>query len=78
MLVLTAVVLATTGKLRLLLLGFDLIIAVAVGVFVYRTIEHPAHDVAVDPPPGSDAYRAKHEKEEAEAKAETQREEPSK
>ena len=76
MLGLTAVVLATTGKLRLLLLGFDLLIAAAVGVFVYRTIEHPAHDVTVDPPPGTDAYRAKHEKEETGANTETQREEP--
>ena len=75
MLGLTAVVLATTGQLRLLLLGFDLIIAVAVGVFVYRTIEHPAHDVTVDPPPGTDAYLALHGKEEAGTNAEAQREE---
>jgi UDP-GlcNAc:undecaprenyl-phosphate GlcNAc-1-phosphate transferase len=56
MLGLTAVVICTTGRLRLLLLIIELCIAVAVGVFVYRTIEHPAHDVTVDPPPGSDAY----------------------
>ncbi|MBQ9413040.1 MAG: undecaprenyl/decaprenyl-phosphate alpha-N-acetylglucosaminyl 1-phosphate transferase [Oscillospiraceae bacterium] len=39
---LTAVVLCTTGRLRLMLLLVDLVIAVAVGMFVYRTIEHPA------------------------------------
>ncbi len=43
MLGLTAVVICTTGKLRLLLLGVELAVAVAVGIFVYRTIEHPAH-----------------------------------
>ncbi|MBR1496860.1 MAG: undecaprenyl/decaprenyl-phosphate alpha-N-acetylglucosaminyl 1-phosphate transferase [Oscillospiraceae bacterium] len=42
MLGLTAVVICSTGKLRMLLLAFDLLIAAAVGVFVYRTIEHPA------------------------------------
>ena len=41
---LTAVVICTTGKLRLLLLGIDAAIAVAVGIFVYETIEHPASD----------------------------------
>ena len=60
MLGLTAVVICTGGETRLLLLGVDLLIAVAVGIFVWRTIEHPAHDVAVDPPPGSDAYNALH------------------
>ena len=39
---LTAVVICTTGKLRLLLLLIELCVAVAVGIFVYRTIEHPA------------------------------------
>jgi len=58
MLGLTAVVICTGGETRLLLLGVDLLIAIAVGIFVWRTIEHPAHDVAVDPPPGSAAYQA--------------------
>ena len=57
MLGLTAVVICTGGKTRLLLLAVDVCIAVAVVIFVLRTIEHPAHDVTVDPPPGSDAYR---------------------
>ena len=61
MLGLTAVVICTGGKTRLMLLGVDLCIAVVVGIFVWRTIEHPAHDVTVDPPPGSDAYRRLHE-----------------
>ena len=39
---LTAVVICTTGKLRLLLLLIELGVAVAVGIFVYETIEHPA------------------------------------
>jgi len=56
MLGLTAVVICSTGKLRLLLLVVDAVIAVAVGWFVLHTVEHPAHDVSVDPPPGSDAY----------------------
>lgn len=42
MLGLTAVVICTTGKLRMLLLIVDLVIAAAVGIFVYETIEHPA------------------------------------
>ena len=41
---LTAVVICTTGKLRLLLLGIDIAIAVAVGIFVFETIEHPASE----------------------------------
>ena len=41
---LTAVVICTTGKLRLLLLGIDVAIAVAVGIFVFETIEHPASE----------------------------------
>ncbi len=45
---LTAVVICTTGKLRLLLLGIDAAIAVAVGIFVYETIEHPASDHIAD------------------------------
>lgn len=57
MLGLTAVVICTGGKTRMLLLVIELCIAVAVGVFVWRTIEHPAHDVSIDPPPGSDAYK---------------------
>lgn len=56
MLGLTAVVICTGGKLRMLLLVVELLLAVGVGIFVYRTIEHPAHDVTVDPPPGTDAY----------------------
>ena len=56
MLGLTAVVICTSGKTRLLLLAVDACIAVAVVIFVWRTIEHPAHDVTVDPPPGSEAY----------------------
>lgn len=39
---LTAVVICTTGKLRLTLLLIELAIAVAVGIFVVETIEHPA------------------------------------
>ena len=39
---LTAVVICTTGKLRLILLAVELAIAVAVGIFVVETIEHPA------------------------------------
>ena len=45
---LTAVVICTTGKLRLLLLGIDVAIAVAVGIFVFETIEHPASEPASD------------------------------
>ena len=62
MLGLTAVVICTGGETRLLLLGVDLLIAIAVGLFVWRTIEHPAHDVTVDPPPGSEAALRKEEK----------------
>lgn len=43
---LTAVVICTTGKLRMLLLILDLVFAAAVGVFVYETIEHPARHAA--------------------------------
>ncbi len=39
---LTAVVICTTGQLRLILLIIELAIAVAVGIFVVETIEHPA------------------------------------
>ena len=67
MLGLTAVVICTGGKTRLLLLIIELCIAVAVGVFVWRTIEHPAHDVSVDPPPGSDAYQKLMEEQKAAA-----------
>ena len=45
-------VICTTGKLRMLLLIIDLVIAAAVGVFVYETIEHPAHDAAAPPADG--------------------------
>jgi len=61
MLGLTAVVICTGGETRMLLLIIDLCIAVAVGVFVWRTIEHPAHDVSIDPPRGSTAYQKLHE-----------------
>ena len=47
---LTAVVICTTGKLRLLLLGIDIAIAVAVGIFVFETIEHPAQEPAKNEP----------------------------
>ena len=57
MLGLTAVVICTGGETRMLLLVIELCIAIAVGVFVWRTIEHPAHDISVDPPPGSAAYK---------------------
>lgn len=67
MLGLTAVVICTGGETRLLLLIVELLIAVAVGLFVWRTIEHPAHDVTVDPPPGSDAYRRLMEEKEKQA-----------
>lgn len=53
MLGLTAVVICTTGKLRLLLLLVELGVAVAVGIFVYRTIEHPAREHR-KPPEGSE------------------------
>ena len=49
MLGLTAVVICTTGRLRMLLLGLDVVFAAAVGVFTYHTIEHPAHDATVAP-----------------------------
>lgn len=43
MLGLTAVVINTNGTLRVLLLAVELLIAVAIGIFVVRTIEHPAN-----------------------------------
>lgn len=43
MLGLTAVVINTNGTLRILLLAVELALAVAIGVFVIRTIEHPAN-----------------------------------
>lgn len=46
MLGLTAVVISTSGGLRVLLIIVGLFIAAAVGVFVIRTIEHPAHHPA--------------------------------
>ena len=46
MLGLTAVVISTSGGLRVLLIIVELFIAAAVGVFVIRTIEHPAHHPA--------------------------------
>lgn len=48
MLGLTAVVISTSGGLRILLLVFELLIALAVGMFVIKTIEHPAHEPAKD------------------------------
>ena len=47
-----------------------MLFAVAVGVFAYHTIEHPAHDVKTDPAPGSDAYLEKLAKEEREREQE--------
>ncbi len=41
---LTAVVICTSGRLRLLLLLVDLAVAIAVGIFVFETIEHPASE----------------------------------
>ena len=76
MLGLTAVVICTGGETRLLLLGVDLLIAIAVGVFVWRTIEHPAHDVTVDPPPGSDAYNALHANDAAETQQAEKEDQP--
>jgi len=75
MLGLTAVVICTGGKTRLLLLGVELLIAIAVGIFVWRTIEHPAHDITVDPFPGSDAYKALMAKKAAEAAENNERKE---
>ena len=46
MLGLTAVVISTSGELRILLLCVELLIAVAVGIFIFRTIEHPANHPA--------------------------------
>ena len=46
MLGLTAVVISTSGGLRILLIVVEVFIAAAVGVFVIRTIEHPAHHPA--------------------------------
>ena len=43
MLGLTAVVINTNGSLRVLLLAVELALAVAIGIFVIRTIEHPAN-----------------------------------
>lgn len=43
MLGLTAVVINTNGTLRVLLLVVELLIAIAIGIFVIRTIEHPAN-----------------------------------
>ena len=75
---LTAVVICTTGKLRLLLLIVDLAIAVGVGIFVYETIEHPASepasaqhtgkpDLHLVEPPAAEAKKPKNEiKEKAE------------
>ena len=48
---LTAVVICTTGKLRMILLAVELAIAVAVGIFVVETIEHPAMPAAEEPEP---------------------------
>jgi UDP-GlcNAc:undecaprenyl-phosphate GlcNAc-1-phosphate transferase len=54
---LTAVVICTTGKLRLLLLLVDLAIAIAVGIFVFETIEHPASEPASETKPGKPELR---------------------
>ncbi len=63
---LTAVVICTTGKLRLILLVVELAIAVAVGIFVVETIEHPA-----SPSAGNAAQESAAPKPEAGADAES-------
>lgn len=61
MLGLTAVVISTSGSLRILLIVVDLLIAVAVGVFIFRTMEHPAHHPAKDHTnPVAEYYAAHH------------------
>ena len=52
---LTAVVICTTGKLRMILLVVELAIAVAVGIFVVETIEHPSGSAAETHAPAADA-----------------------
>lgn len=59
MLGLTAVVICAGGKTRLLLLAVELCIAAAVGIFVWRTIEHPANEIN----PAPDAQGAAEQKE---------------
>ncbi len=56
MLGLTAVVISTSGPLRMLLLAIELFIAIAVGWFILHTIEHPARH----PNPISEHYAATH------------------
>ena len=47
MLGLTAVVITTTGRLRLLLLIVDILFATGAGFFTYYVIEHPARDATI-------------------------------
>ena len=61
MLGLTAVVISTSGGLRILLLVVELFIAVAVGMFVIRTIERPANEPAENHSnPMAEHYAAHH------------------
>ena len=65
---LTAVVICTTGKLRMILLVVELAIAVAVGIFVVETIEHPSGNAAAAEPhePAADAQAPQEDAEEKE------------
>ena len=61
MLGITAVIISTNGPLRVLLLVVDLFLAAAVGVFVVRTIERPAHHPAAEHAnPLAEHYAATH------------------
>lgn len=63
---LTAVVISTSGELRVLLLAVELLIAIAVGWFVLRTIEHPAnHPAANHHNPVAEHYAAHHPQEQS-------------
>ena len=63
---LTAVVICTTGKLRMILLVVELAIAVAVGIFVVETIEHPSGSAAEPHEPAADAQAPQEDAEEKE------------
>ena len=68
---LTAVVICTTGKLRMILLVIELGIAVAVGIFVIETIEHPARSIPEGQPselPGPHLVELPRDSEEQEIK----------
>ena len=61
MLGITAVIISTNGPLRVLLLVVDLFLAAAVGIFVVRTIERPAHHPAAEHTnPLAEHYAATH------------------